>query len=247
MNEFLSIGIYSSDSGPYLKSHKHYFWELIYYTEGNGVNHIGGQDIPFEKGCLICQPPGIFHHEISKEGFKNIFLMIREMDNFDMDIPVFYDSEYGELEQLLTQMFFCYHSRGNNRNSILKSTLVLLNEYLISRQAQRRKNRYVEFCEHTIIENISNHQFSLPKTLDSIPMSNTYFMKLFKKEIGYTPNTYLQMKRVEYAKQLMGGGRMGNLLIKDIARMCGFNDQYYFSKIFKKQTGVSPKLYLHDQ
>ena len=246
MDEFLSIGTLSEPC-RYSRPHCHDIWELVYYTEGKGINRIGEQDIPFEKGCFICQPPGISHSETSEEGFKNIFLLVKTMDDFDMDISVFYDSDLGEIKQLFTQMLFCYHLRPYNWNNILKSTLALLNEYMVSRRSERRKNRYVELCEKIIAENISNCGFSLSEALRNIPMAGTYFMKLFKKETGHTPHSYLQKKRLERARQLMASVNPNSLRIKDIARMSGFDDQYYFSRVFKTHTGVTPKLYFSDR
>ena len=243
MNGFLSIGCLQNDHRN-IKLHCHDFWEIVYYTKGKGINHIGGLDIPFEEGCIICQPPGISHSEESEEGFRDIYLFLQKMDNFGMEIPVFYDSDNREIKQLFMQMFSCYHLCPHNWENIIHSILNLLMEYLISRCAGRVKNRYVEMFENIIAENISNCEFSLIEALESVPVSSTYFMKLFKKEIGYTPRDYLEKKRVEHAERLLLSGNLQNLRIKDIARLCGFHDPYYFSRVFKKQAGLSPKLYI---
>ena len=224
------------------KAHSHDFWEIVYYTQGKGINRIGGQDIRFEDGCLVCQPPGLHHSEESEEGFRNIFLRVKKMDS--AGVLTIRDSEHGELRQTITQMLYCYQLLPHNWENIMESLMILMGEYLVSRLAEQRKSRYVELCELSIADNISNPEFVLAETLDGIPLSNTYFMKLFKKETGLTPNDYLMKKRMDYAKRLLSNIALNNLRIKDIARMCGFADQYYFSKVFKKQTGVSPKLYM---
>lgn len=64
----------------------------------------------------------------------------------------------------------------------------------------------------------------------------TYFSKLFKEEMGISFTDYLSKVRVEAAKILMKSHHS----LAEISQMVGFNDQSYFSKVFKKYTGESP-------
>ena len=65
---------------------------------------------------------------------------------------------------------------------------------------------------------------------------------MFKKETGLTPLQYLTDKRLENAASnlAMSGGR-GN--ISEIAYQCGFSEPLYFSRLFKRKYGVSPRSY----
>ena len=71
----------------------------------------------------------------------------------------------------------------------------------------------------------------------------SYFVCFFKICYGLTPMDYLVNKRIDEAKVLLEDG---SLKIKDIARVVGYEDSLYFSKVFKKFTGVSPKEYKGD-
>jgi two-component system response regulator YesN len=64
----------------------------------------------------------------------------------------------------------------------------------------------------------------------------TYFSKVFKEEMGLSFTDYLSQVRVEAAKILM----QSDYSLAEISQMVGFNDQSYFSKVFKKYTGESP-------
>jgi AraC-like DNA-binding protein/ligand-binding sensor protein len=71
-------------------------------------------------------------------------------------------------------------------------------------------------------------------------ISPTYLSKIFKQETGYTTNGYLTKLRIGESKKLLANK---SLSVMDISGMVGFEDQSYFSKVFKKQEGVSPAQY----
>ena len=56
-----------------------------------------------------------------------------------------------------------------------------------------------------------------------------------------TPLEYLTQIRIEQAKSYLINSNIYS--ISEIADMCGFSDQYYFSRVFKKTVGVSPRDY----
>ena len=69
-------------------------------------------------------------------------------------------------------------------------------------------------------------------------LSPSYFSKIFKEEMKYYFNDYLNYVRVEKSKALLLTERIS---LVDIAANIGFYDQSYFNKVFKKITGVTPK------
>ncbi|MEL7608148.1 MAG: AraC family transcriptional regulator [Bacillota bacterium] len=71
-------------------------------------------------------------------------------------------------------------------------------------------------------------------------LSPAYFSKVFKEEMGETYNAYLQRLRIEKSKMLLPDR---SLKLVQIAIQSGFEDQSYFTKIFKKVEGVSPMEY----
>lgn len=71
-------------------------------------------------------------------------------------------------------------------------------------------------------------------------VSRRRFNELFKNQFDVTPNRYLIIRKVEYAKQLL---LVGNLSVSEIADACGFADICYFSNVFKKETGYAPAKY----
>ena len=88
---------------------------------------------------------------------------------------------------------------------------------------------------------ISEH-FSNPLTLEEVAayvhLHPSYFSTLFKSSTGSSFKEYLNMVRIEESKRLLSNT---DYSIIDIAVAVGFEDQSYFSKVFKKYTGLTPK------
>lgn len=71
----------------------------------------------------------------------------------------------------------------------------------------------------------------------------TYFANRFSKVLGISPRNYIINKRIEKARQLLW---LGQQTISAVAREVGFSDEYYFSRVFKKLTGLPPGRYLKE-
>ncbi|MDF2723384.1 MAG: AraC family transcriptional regulator, partial [Paenibacillus sp.] len=105
-----------------------------------------------------------------------------------------------------------------------------------SRAAMDRTRRYVEshYSESITIEQLARMAEISPK----------YYVSLFKKTYGKTAIDYLTEVRVNMAKQLM---LQEGVRLKDVAYQVGYNDEFYFSRMFKKEVGVSPTVYLKNR
>lgn len=71
-------------------------------------------------------------------------------------------------------------------------------------------------------------------------MGYSKFRKLFKSETGYSPHQYHLNLRINKAKELL---QTTELNIKEIAYQTGFESEFYFSKLFRKKSGISPTDY----
>lgn len=81
---------------------------------------------------------------------------------------------------------------------------------------------------------------SLHTQADELGVNASYLSSLFKKEIGTAYTEYVNQKRIEYAKHLLN---TTNYQIQSIAQLCGIFDLNYFSKVFKKYSGITPVKY----
>ena len=115
---------------------------------------------------------------------------------------------------------------------------------LVELQNQKMPNSRLRKDLDSVIEqihkNIANSDFSVEGAARSFRVTRTHFGRLFKRAYGVTPIEYIQKKRLELAKDLL---RASFFNISEISSQCGFSDLYYFSKVFKKETGLSPSAY----
>jgi len=71
-----------------------------------------------------------------------------------------------------------------------------------------------------------------------VNLNPNYFISRFKDSTGCTPVEYISRIRINHAKKMI---RMGDLSLTEISLLIGFDNLSYFSRVFKKLTGVSPK------
>lgn len=76
--------------------------------------------------------------------------------------------------------------------------------------------------------------------VDTLNYSETFLNKKFKKHVGTTFIEYLNRYRLQKAIELL---RAGDTAVQDVSWMCGIGDYKYFSTVFKKYIGCSPKEY----
>jgi len=81
------------------------------------------------------------------------------------------------------------------------------------------------------------NKITLEEVASHVYLSPSYFSKIFKEEMKVNFNTYLNMVRIEVSKKLLLNDSID---LVDVSNMVGYEDQSYFSKVFKKMTGVSP-------
>lgn len=104
--------------------------------------------------------------------------------------------------------------------------------FICDMQAIQKTRKYIE-------ENF-RMRLSLKDLAEMAGLSTSYFSYLFHKETGLTVSAYIEKKRIGFAKEQL---LVTSFSIKEIASMTGFDDQNYFSRLFKKHTALSPVQY----
>ncbi|NMB97910.1 MAG: helix-turn-helix transcriptional regulator [Clostridiaceae bacterium] len=154
-----------------------------------------------------------------------------------------------KVETLLDDMLCEFNSERkyykiNIKADLLKLLAIISREYENSDNEKNPEvfDRYRDAINNTIkyIDENFNKDLSLEDASRMAMMSPAYFSFIFKQITGKTFVEYKNSLRLAKAIDLLNEV---NLSISDICYEVGFNDTAYFSKIFKKETGISPRQY----
>ena len=105
------------------------------------------------------------------------------------------------------------------------------------------KNEYLDREMHSAVTYFNenyNQDISIENYAQTRGMSVSWFIRNFKKYTGMTPMQFIVSLRVNNAQILL---EQTNYSIYEIAKIVGYDDQLYFSRLFRKQKGFSPSQY----
>lgn len=246
-------------------SHFHPFTEIFFITHGHGIMEIDDVDVSIKEGDLIIINPNCPHTEKSSDncndqleyivfGINNLALANKNSQkinsenqsttlykimnfNANKDVILYY------LNNLVREV----EEKENNYELACKSILTLFIIY-ISRNAESTllitDNPEKINIECIKIKNYIDSHYSENITLDILSnltyVNKFHLVHLFTKQMGISPINYLINKRIDESKNLL---TTTNYSIRDISSIVGFSNSSYFSQMFKKIIGTSPKSY----
>ena len=110
----------------------------------------------------------------------------------------------------------------------------------LSSARSRSTHSYVQRAEEYVRANYADEEMSLDQICETLGVSNSYFSTVFKKETGKSFIGWLTDFRMEQAARLLIETNEKSYII---AQKVGYTDSNYFSYVFKRRFGVSPKKY----
>jgi two-component system response regulator YesN len=121
------------------------------------------------------------------------------------------------------------------------SLICYTEKYFKTLEERNSGNRIINIVKNYIKENYYDEALSISKISDSIHFAPTYLCSLFKEKTGKTINQCITEIRIEKSKELLLNTKHK---ISDVSAMVGLRDQGYFTKIFRKTTGMTPSQYI---
>ena len=119
--------------------------------------------------------------------------------------------------------------------ALLKSALELRDG-----ASNKRGNKLISDAIAYIDENYMNESCTLGDVAEALSVNSSYLSTMFSKEMDTTFVKFLTAKRLEKARDLLAKERMHTA---DVAAAVGYKDSHYFSFVFRKMYGMSPKEY----
>ena len=148
------------------------------------------------------------------------------------------DPELEVMEGELTEALYAKETLKDMRG-LIESYLATVGEHIREKRTGRVAN-VIEQVRGYIDQNYANGGLTVADIGKAVYLSSTYVSLLFKQETGQTVGEYLTKVRVDKAKELL---RDPQYKFYDICYAIGYTDPSYFSKLFKKVTGVTPSAY----
>lgn len=118
---------------------------------------------------------------------------------------------------------------------LLEAVLRIRNRNLL-----KKHSSVIEEAQTFLLENYQNENLSLNVVASEVGLSSSHFSTIFKQETGRSFVEFLAQIRMEKAKELL---RFTDKKVAEISYAIGYKDPHYFSYLFKKNQGCTPKEY----
>lgn len=250
------------------KKHSHSFFELGYVVSGRASHTLDGSERIISAGDYFIMDYNKVHSyfKIGHEDFKIINCLfvsefidrsLRKCHNFTDVVNnymlkhnhttvnispancIFSDVD-GHIYTLLSGMLNEFEKKVTGYHEIIRSRLI---EIIIL--AMRSHSGSVQMCTDElccgiidyVAENLTGRDL-LSSYAAKCNMSVAGLSRRFKAVMGISFSEYLKKKRIEQSLQLLANT---DKKVIEIAQICGYSDMKFFNRIFKEQTGVTPR------
>lgn len=226
-------------------------------TAGKGYIYSGREYFTVEKGDLILFPPHIIHHYqrhpdnecwyhrwvyFRPRGFWKDFLQWEEVLDGIFITKHIDETAYKCIEKLFIEIE--EQSKSNQPYATELSENYL--EQLLIRCKRLQPASFSRKIDSRILQAINymmedlKKDYSINEIAAHVYLSPSRLIHLFSQEMGMSILKWRDDQRINYAKYLLF---TTNIPIGAISRNVGFTDPLYFSRVFKKKVGVSPKMF----
>lgn len=252
--EIVAVGIYHSSVAvkgrTVTKNRKTVMFEIELPTEAGGVSTINSEDMPIRTDTLICAKPGQMRHTRLPFTCYYMHVILREGSLYEalMDMPNFIRTGKSETYRALYERLCKHYGIGTENEEIILQSIMLEIIYNLIDDAnriavrERVKSSNYAVIERTIayIKENPTSELSLEKLATMAGFSPVYFHNCFKASTGQTLHTYVETQRLKMAANMLVSS---DRTLTEIAYECGFSSQSYFSYVFKRKMGVTPREY----
>jgi len=220
--------------------HSHRAVEIVYFLSGTGSTTIDGQTYDVQSNCFSVIPSHVVHNQFSETTITSICVCLSDCDLESVQ-GLWVDST-GEIKDCLQKLMDELTTQRAGYSQITEGYLLaiigLIKRAIKENVPQDRKQALVSQAMNIIEEKEGN--LSIDEVAGQLFVSKDYLRHLFKNYMGQSPMKTILSVRIDHAKKMLMNPE---LTIGEIAEQCGFEDPYYFSRLFKSYTGQSPSAF----
>lgn len=220
---------------------------FVYVLSGSAEYTFGDKTFTAKKGNIIyLAHKSKYDINVSERGYW--FIHVDFFFNNDTgevcENKIFTQESLSELESSFVQMRKCWLEGSVSDKIKCKSYLYQIYSEVVEAElwgySPSAKISKLKGAVRMISEGYSRADLSVKQLCDDCGISEVHFRRLFGDVYHTSPIKYITALRVNRAKELLIGTDMP---MSEISDKCGFNSSYYFSKIFKESTGMTPSAY----
>jgi AraC-like DNA-binding protein len=226
-------------------------YQINYITEGSGILETKSGSFSVKKGSLLIIKPNLWHrYKPNKEtgwtenyiGFNgNIAEKLLNNSLFVVLNPVVHIGKREEFIDTFIKIFDIVKAESPGFQQVAAGMVMKLIGYIVAFEKQKgysgnRIESIIKQACFTMREN-ANRNIDLHQIAADNHVGYAYFRKMFKKYMGISPLKYHNGLRILRAKELL---LVSDKRIKEISSELGFQSIYYFSRLFKDKTGMTP-------
>lgn len=220
-------------------------YKLYYAVQGTAVYSLDGECRRVQAGDLFFGFPSSTYFLRGNEGFQYMYLgflgekALFLMEKLHISRRNFHFPGMEALLPLWTRGVRTTEEMiGACGEGVLLCTLSLLGDRILQKAEEPRDA--AELIRGYIDSHYCEEDMTLSRVGQALSFSPKYVSAVFRRAYRTGFTEYLTSLRVRHAKVLMERGVCG---VGDVARMCGFSDPAYFSRVFRQAVGCSPAAY----
>lgn len=229
---------HSHQSVPIKKygNHTHSTWEIIAVVDGTLTTTVAGVARETSAGDIVILPPSTPHVGVSAGTFVDLSLLIDFLPYKSVMFLHDYDGGIRTVMSLINNLMIDKDAGYAELCSSLGECLV---KYINKSTSAVSEYIFLNELKAQISKNLSNPDFDVAKAVSGLGYNLDYVRRCFKKEFGTTPLKYVTDLRLARAKELLLSDSF--ISVENVSEQCGFSDCFYFSTVFKKNFGSSPR------
>jgi len=209
-------------------------------VEGDSDFFSGGESYHIGKGEMIYVPAGCDYNIRSHERETVIAVHFDVLDADGGAIEVFHPKNPEIMIDLFYKMYRAWRAKEVGYEYRIDSLFSRVLEGIVTETFNERRGIRPDF---STLLGFLHANFTDPSlTVDSLArrmsISTTYLRQLFCDNFGISPIKYLTRLRIDYATRLL---ESGYYTVEEVAKLSGYADPKYFSTVYKRNTGYSPK------
>ncbi len=227
--------------------HSHNCWELIFHLSGKGIERLGDVQHEFSAGMTTLCPPHVLHGKSvppGAGGWQDIALRFQDPAGQFPREPVWLPDDPAHTIKQLVEMILNLFYRNGRDYPVIDQLLAALQALLLERLSpDRKKSPVTEVISRYLSRNYADPACDLRAEILRMNYVEDYVRRIYQREMGMTPHQHLLSLRLEHARQLLRAGNTPPCSIQEVALLSGFDDANYFSRVFRREVGVTPSEY----